>query len=192
VTKDLVLGFIGLLSLAVLPGSALGDPGQPESPGDDVSITAPSLEAAEKVTLGEVEDVMLEPWTITLPARIDTGATLSSLDAQDLSIRGEIADFVLGKQYGGLRLRLPIVDWVYVRSAGGVAKRPVAEIHICLGSRRIRTVATLRDRSQMTYPFLVGRNVLNGSFVVDTSRSRTVRPRCQAASFPLTSSDNDR
>jgi hypothetical protein len=136
----------------------------------------------EKVTIGEVEDVVLEPWTITLPARIDTGATLSSLDARDLRVRDNVAEFVLGRRYGSVPLRLPIVDWIYVRNSAGVEKRPVAKIHICLGSRKISTLVTLRDRSQMSYPFLVGRNILNGSFMVDTSRHRAVRPNCQSFS----------
>ena len=145
----------------------------------DGNLQHPAPETPEKVTIGEIEDIMLEPWIITLPARIDTGATLSSLDARDLTIRDNVAEFVLGKRYGSVRLRLPIADWVYVRNSAGVEKRPVAEINICLGPKRIRTFATLRDRSQMTYPFLVGRNILSGSFMVDTSRSRAVRPTCR-------------
>jgi hypothetical protein len=54
----------------------------------------------------------------------------------------------------------------------------VVEIRMCLGPKLIRALATLRDRSQMTYPILVGRNFLNGHFVVDTSRSKAVPPAC--------------
>jgi hypothetical protein len=177
-----VFGSLGmLLMLASLPASARGEFDQPPVLEDRSETVLP--DPLEKVTIGEVEDVMLEPWTITLPARIDTGATLSSLDARDLSVRDNIAEFVLGKRYGGVRLRLPIVDWIYVRNAAGVEKRPVAKINICLGPRKIRALATLKDRSQMTYPFLVGRNVLNGSFMVDTSRSRAVRPTCRSDSL---------
>jgi hypothetical protein len=32
----------------------------------------------------------------------------------------------------------------------------------------------------MAYPFLIGRSALNGSFLVDTSRSRAARPNCPA------------
>jgi hypothetical protein len=133
--------------------------------------------------IGEVEDVMLIPWTVMLPARIDTGATLSSLDARDLSVRNDVADFVLGKRYGSVRLRLPVVDWIFVRSSRGTEKRPVVEIAICLGTKIIRALATLKDRSQMTYPFLVGRNVLSDGFLVDTSRSRAAQPRCRAGAL---------
>jgi hypothetical protein len=144
-------------------------------------VSIPLLaERPQKLMIGETEDVMLVPWAVVLPARIDTGARLSSLDARDLSVQNNIAEFMLDKRYGGLRLRLPVVDWVEVRSSAGVEKRPVVEVGICLGPKLIRTAATLSDRSHMIYPFLVGRNVLNGSFMVDTSRSNAVRPQCHS------------
>ncbi len=135
-------------------------------------------EDPSKILVGEVEDVLLIPWTILLPARIDTGATLSALDARHLTVENNVADFTLGKQYGEFRLRLPVVKWLQVRTAVGTERRPVVEVGICLGPKLVRTLATLSDRSQMIYPFLVGRNVLNGSFMVDTSRSKAVQPNC--------------
>ena len=145
----------------------------------------PSLSRGEskKITIGEVEDVILAPWGISLPARVDTGADLSSLDAIDLSGRNNLADFGLGTRYGTLRLELPIVGWRRVRTSMGTEQRPVAEVSICLGSKLFRTLATLRDRSEMTYPFLVGRSALNGSFLVDTSRSRAAQPLCPVGSL---------
>ena len=136
-----------------------------------------------KITLGVVEDVILSPWGISFPARIDTGADLSSLDARDIAVRNNVADFKLGKHYGGLRLQLPVVEWRHIQTAMGVEKRPVVEISICLGSRLLRTLATLKDRSEMIYPFLVGRTALSGTFLVDTSRSRTAQPSCSTGSI---------
>lgn len=181
-TKGLLLRLAVLLFVLSIPPAARGEFPQAEVLEDYSQVLSLSPHPSEKVTIGEIEDVMLEPWTVTLPARIDTGATLSSLDARDLSVRDNIADFVLGKRYGSARLRLPVVDWIYVRNSAGVEKRPVAKINICLGPKYIQALATLRDRSQMTYPFLVGRNVLNGSFMVDTSLSRAVQPRCRTNS----------
>jgi hypothetical protein len=179
----LLKGFL-LVLLAVLPSTARGDCNQTEAvrPGQEASFSAPN--EYKKIMLGEVEDIVLLPWSVTLPARIDTGATLSALDARDLSVRNNLADFRLGKRYGGLKLQLPVVGWREVRTALGSEKRPVVEIGICLGPKLIRTLATLSDRSQMTYPFLVGRSALNGSFMVDPSRSRAVEPACLLAGSP--------
>lgn len=164
--------YLFLMLLLAFPKIAVADPGQALE-----DVATPSGEA-EKVMVGEIEDVVLVPWTVTLPARIDTGATLSSLDARDLTVRNDVAEFTLGKRYGGLRLRLPVVEWGQVQTSMGIEKRPIVEIRMCLGPKLIRTLATLRDRSQTSYPFLIGRNTLNGRFTVDTSRSRTVAPAC--------------
>jgi hypothetical protein len=135
-----------------------------------------------KITLGVVEDVILGPWGISFPARIDTGADLSSLDARELVVRNNVADFKLGKRWGSRRLQLPVVEWTHVQTAMGIEKRPVVEISICLGAKLFNTLATLKDRSEMTYPFLVGRSALNGVYLVDTSRSRTAQPTCSVNS----------
>lgn len=175
-----MLKYLSFVFVVAFPRFAVADSPQTEV-FEDVVIPSSSAGESQKITIGEVEDVMLVPWAVTLPARIDTGATVSSLDARDMSVRNQVAEFMLGKRYGGLRLRLPVVDWVQVRSSTGVEKRPVVEIGICLGPKLVRTLATLRDRSEMNYPFLVGRNVLNGSFMVDTSRSRAAQPACYPA-----------
>ena len=131
-----------------------------------------------KILLGEVEEVTLLPWGISLPARIDTGADLSSLDARDVSIRNNTAEFKLGRRHGGARLTLPLAGWRRIRTSTGSADRPVVELCICLGPKLVRTLATLSDRSEMSYPFLVGRSALNGSFMVDPSRSKAARTIC--------------
>ena len=153
----------------------------PNTIGDTLHAqeTANSSESEPaKVTLGVVESVVLSPWGISFRARVDTGADLSSLDARDIVVRNNIADFKLGKRYGGLQLQLPVIDWRHIQTSMGIEKRPVVAISICLGSKLLRTPVTLKDRSEMMYPFLVGRSALNGVFLVDSSRSNTAQPVC--------------
>jgi len=134
--------------------------------------------AKEKIRIGMVENVILLPWGIELPARIDTGASKSSLGGLDLKVDGEMAEFKLPLKYGGLQLRLPILEWRHVRSPGGRERRPVVEMELCLGSKRIRTKVNVTDRSQMKYPLIVGRNVLREDFVVDVKKAYVVKPDC--------------
>jgi hypothetical protein len=136
------------------------------------------VNAEEKITIGTVEDVILLPWGVKLPARIDTGAAKSSLDARELKVRDNVVEFKLPQKYGGLQLRLPIIEWRHVRSPDGRERRPVVELGICLGSRRIRTQVNLNDRSMVKYPLILGRNFLREEFVVDVKRRRTAPPRC--------------
>ena len=164
--------------LVLLAGpNAIGGILQAQEIKDGQSSDSPEIEPA-KVTLGVVENVVLSPWGISFPARIDTGADLSSLDARNIVVQNNIADFKLGKRYGGLRLQLPVIDWRHIQTSMGIEKRPVVAMSICLGSKLLRTPITLKDRSEMMYPFLVGRSALNGFFLVDSSRSNTAQPDC--------------
>ncbi len=155
---------LSLLSLSVLVWFFLFTPGMVNAEG--------------KVTIGTVEDVILLPWRVKLPARIDTGAAKSSLDARDLRVHENRVEFKLPREYGGLHLRLPIIEWRHVRTPEGLERRPIVEMEICLGSNRIRTLVNLADRSMVKYPLILGRSFLKENFVVDVKRRRTSKPNC--------------
>ena len=144
-------------------------------------LVAEEGNAGEKITVGEVEEIILLPWRVKLPARIDTGAAKSSLDARDLKVKNNMAEFKLPKKYGGLQFRLPVVDWLDVRSADFKEKRPVVEMTFCLGPKLIHTQVTLNDRSSVKYPLIIGRNVLKDNFVVDCMQSNCLPPSCPEA-----------
>ena len=144
-------------------------------------LVAEKGNAGEKITVGEVEEIILLPWRMKLPARIDTGAAKSSLDARDLKVKNNMAEFKLPKKYGGLQFRLPVVDWLDIRSADFKEKRPVVEITFCLGPKLIHTQVTLNDRSSVSYPLIIGRNVLKDNFVVDCMQSNCLPPSCPEA-----------
>ncbi len=110
------------------------------------------LGLAESVTLlGRTEEQVL--------ARIDTGATSSSIDAQ------------LAERLGltpGERSKI-------VKSASGVKKRPVIMIKLLLQNSSLEEEFTLADRSHMTYPVLIGQNVLRkGNFLVDPQKKENI------------------
>lgn len=174
--------FAWLLVLLAVPNVLGIDLLQAQETEDGRLSYSPRIESA-KITVGVVEDIILSPWGIRFPARIDTGADLSSLDARDMVVRNNVAVFTLGKRFGGLQLQLPVVEWAHIQTSTGTEKRPVVEISICLGSKHFRTLATLKDRGKMIYPFLIGRSALSGDFLVDPSRSRAAQPVCSPASL---------
>ncbi|MBP1712982.1 MAG: ATP-dependent Zn protease [Deltaproteobacteria bacterium] len=139
---------------------------------------AGAVEAQEKVKIGLVEDVVIMPWKIRLPARIDTGAAVSSLDARDLKVIDNEVEFGLPSKYGRQKFRLPIVGWHTVRSAESKERRPIVEIELCIGPKLMRAKVNLNDRSRMKYPFLLGRNILMENFVVDCDRTYCAPPKC--------------
>ncbi len=89
-----------------------------------------------------------------LTARIDTGATKSSIDLLLATKLG------LG----------PVVDSKLIKSAHGVKLRPVVRAEILIKGRKIRAKFTLADRIHMRYPMLIGQNILKKDFLVDPSR----------------------
>jgi len=134
-------------------------------------------EAGDKITIGEVEEVILMPWGVRLPARIDTGAATSSLDARGLKVKDNMAEFKLPKQYGALEIQLPVKQWQNIRSADFKEKRPVVEITFCMGPKMLCVEVNLNDRSTVKYPLILGRNALK-DFIVDCERSNCLPPSC--------------
>lgn len=156
--------FWGVVSLSILAPLFLLTP----------AITA----AEEKIVIGGVEDVILLPWAVRLPARVDTGAAKSSLDARELKVQNDLIEFKLPEKYGGLQIRLPIMGWRHIRTPEGLERRPVVELEICLGPKRFRTLVNLTDRSMVKYPLILGRNALRENFLVDVKRRRILPPNC--------------
>ena len=142
------------------------------------------MEAQEKQTIGHVEDVILMPSKIKIPARIDTGAAYSSLDARELKITDNMAEFKLPRKYGGQKLRLPVIGWQTIRSSEAKERRAVVEIDLCIGSRYLRGKVNLNNRSLVRYPMIIGRNILRENFVVDCMQERCAPPTCPEEPSP--------
>jgi D-alanine-D-alanine ligase-like ATP-grasp enzyme len=126
--------------------------------------------------IGRSERVRLPELTKgSIPARIDTGATVTSIWASSIAEVDEGLSFVLfdtkSPYYTGQRLL--VKDYgkrVVSSSMGHVEVRYKIQVLISLHGRRVRATTTLSDRSQQTYPILIGRNVLKNKFIVDVAR----------------------
>jgi hypothetical protein len=141
-------------------------------------IVSGSAASEDKPTIGSVEDVIIMPFGVKLPARIDTGAYSSSLDVCEFKVEGKNVTFALAERCGGHKMRRPLLRMKTVRTSEGSDKRPVIMLDICIGSRMIKTHVTLNDRSKMEFPVLVGRRALAGKFLVDVSRKKILPPVC--------------
>ena len=88
----------------------------------------------------------------TVNARIDTGATKSSIDS---TLARELD---LG----------PIIKKMQIRSSHGTSMRPIIHAEIIIDGRTYKEEFTLAPRSHMSYPVLIGQNILKkGKFLVD-------------------------
>ena len=145
----------------------------------DQSAKVESLRALG--VIGSVESVVIYPQKIVYDARIDTGATTSSMDARDVVmferdrnkwVRFFIVDREDGKRY---EIERPIVRTSKITRHGQKAEeRQVVELTISMGNVVLVREFSLADRENFEYAVLIGRNVLQGKAVVDVALSKTL------------------
>lgn len=136
--------------------------------------------ATELLVIGEVEPVTIVAAKTTFPARIDTGATTSSLDAFDIQkferdgkawVKFKIKDRQTGKVS---QLERKITRIAQIKRHGAESQeRLVVKLKAKLGPKTLNTEFSLANRSSFEYPVLVGRNILSGNYVVDVSQKNS-------------------
>jgi hypothetical protein len=110
-----------------------------------------------KIIIGLTEKVILISPTKKrkrIMARIDTGATKSSVDAR------LAAELALG----------PVRKIKLVKSASGSKLRPVIKVSIKLSGKSLKSEFTIADRSHMKYRVLVGQNILKKGFLINPNK----------------------
>jgi hypothetical protein len=114
------------------------------------------VEDKERPIVGVVEWVKVKgkKGTKTVKAKVDTGATRTSIDS---TLSSEV----------GL---VPLADSVQVRSAVASipTSRPIMRAEIIIHQQRFMLRVSVDDRSKMKYPVLIGRDLLQESkFLID-------------------------
>jgi hypothetical protein len=139
----------------------------------------PQKMGTEKLLIGRLEKVLVSPPGQVFHARIDTGATTSSLDARDIRvferdgrewIHFQIQDPENKDSY--YDVERPIARWVRIIQAASeeAARRPVVKLQFQISRIKRMEEFTLEDRSHMDYQVLIGRNILRDLMVVDVAR----------------------
>jgi hypothetical protein len=152
-----------------------------------------------KLVVGEREQVLLTALDVVLPARINTGISVSQLDARDIQMferNGE--DWVRFKVIDPATQTAHELERRRIRSSTSTkaedsARRPVVEVRIAIGKVTQNAALTLVDRSGQPFPLLIGRNVLRDVMLVDVSRSNLApvvrEPKENASSSASAKSD---
>lgn len=135
---------------------------------------------------GWIEQGMLYPGNLPLQVKMDTGAETSSLDARDITpfdrdgepwVRFTVESRDPGKTQRQTYER-KVQRQVTIRGAGGVDHRPEVLMELCVGNEMHAELFTLRDRSKMDYPVLIGRRTIAHLGLVDVNRTFVTTLNC--------------
>ncbi len=150
---------------------------QPTQSSAEPLVVQSKLTSDGKLILGEKEWVYIPGLEESFRARVDTGATTSSISAVDIvPFERNDQDWVKFKMvHNGINsneMALPVERWVRIKqsSAEGSQRRAVVNMWIQIGDRKEKTEFTLADRTHLTFPVLLGRSFFRDVAVVDVSR----------------------
>lgn len=138
--------------------------------------------------LGWVEFVEFVDPNIRLKAKLDTGATTSSLNALNQKrfkrngkewIRFDVED--PDEPENRVTFEAPVVRNVRIRRHNDeTQRRPVVKLGMCVGRIYRERQFSLIDRTEFVYQVLVGRNFLRDHALVDSGETFLSDPRCKA------------
>ena len=123
-----------------------------------------------KDIIGSIDKLDFPAFNIeNLESRIDTGATNSSLHCTNIEKIDDklVKCNVLGKE----SFTNEISKIKEVKSSNGISqKRFFIKTEIIILGKTYISELSLNDRNSMSYPFLLGRDVLHENFIVDVSK----------------------
>lgn len=145
-----------------------------------------------KLVIGRAEKIRLLPEDVVLEARVDTGASTSSISAIDIErfkrdgkkwVRFRVVDEKSGVD---LLLERPYVRRVRIKNRAAEAKggqstdrRVVVRMSVCLDDQEGTIDLNLADRRRFKFPMLLGRaGIVDFEAVVDPSIGSDIAPVC--------------
>ncbi len=90
-------------------------------------------------------------------ALCDSGASSTSVDMK-LAAKARLGPIVRTTTIKNPSLKMEI-------------RRPVVRAKIVIKGREFETEVNVQDRSHMTFPVIIGRNILSGNFIIDTKKN---------------------
>jgi hypothetical protein len=139
----------------------------------------------DKLVVGWIENVTILPENLKLKAKLDTGARNSSLNAVNIIEFKRGGDTFVRFDIINSKGRPGTIEAKVIRMAkikvhnSEPARRPVIRIGICLEKVYKEVEINLVNRSNFNYQLLIGRSYLKGAFVVDPSKTFTIKTDCR-------------
>lgn len=131
--------------------------------------------------IGAVEPIYFLPMKTPFLSRIDTGAETSSIDVSERRLferDGEkwVAFDLINRESGEkYHFEKKIKRQPKVKRIIGTEERIVVIMDIKMGDEIVKAQFSLAERDRFNYQGLIGRNILTGRAIVDTSLVNTLR-----------------
>lgn len=137
-----------------------------------------ALEVGSLQVVGEAEMAELPGLDVVWRARIDSGATTTSIHAVDLEeferdgkpwVKFTARNDLL-KTTVELERQVTRIAQIQKRGSDETQRRPVVALDLKIGKVTKTIEVNLTDRTNFEFPVLIGRNYLSGTSLVDVSR----------------------
>jgi len=166
----------GLLLVGVIACWSSAQDGEPAATDDAPAESASSVE--DKQIIGATAKVVLTAADVTFTARVDTGAQSTSLHVEEIEVEngsdnprenwGKKVRFRIQNQKGATAWIDSVIDrTVIIRTADQQERRYKVPLKLKWHNLEKTVFVTLNDRSEMSYPLLLGRDFLRGDLLVD-------------------------
>ncbi|MUK49402.1 ATP-dependent zinc protease family protein [Aliivibrio fischeri] len=140
---------------------------------------------SNKTIVGQIETIHIDELNTDYEARIDTGAATTSIHATNIQIinqedesddmRDHLGDTVKFTTYNEDKVATEhtgrIIKVSKIRNAQGVERRYAVRMHLRFNGEEKKVAVNLRDRSKLDYKLLIGRNWLEGDYLVDVEKN---------------------
>ena len=147
----------------------------------------------ERIVMGWLESIVIEPWGVKLRAKLDTGAKTSAMHAENMElfkrngkewVRFSLDDYDKKTNEAKVyTIERPTTREARVKDKkGNPIPRPVVSMEFCLDGVMYDAEFTLVDRSKYHYRVLLGRRFLKDVALVDPDATFTTKSsRCTDA-----------
>ena len=137
--------------------------------------------------VGHLEDAVILPEGLPIKAKMGTSANSASINAIDIeryTNNGEDwVEFTVDTGERRMMFRRAVEGIVHIRRAGTtLQERPVVRLGLCIAGYYKNAEVNLTDRSNMSFPLLVGRRFMAaGGLVIDSAHTFVSDPVCPGA-----------
>jgi hypothetical protein len=139
--------------------------------GSTVTEGMEKINVDKEKILGVTTELQISniPGCPPIKAKVDTGADISSIHAEDWSTQNGQVSF-MSADISPNRITLPVIEKQAIKSSNGdIEYRPVVELDVKVNGVPMSGVMfNLNDRGTMEYSILIGKNILErGGFLID-------------------------